>query len=274
MKLLNLVTKLAVSLFLLISIVACNSTSQEKADNTPRKEKDFLYGLTELEPQDYDSLSKVGLFGAGTVPFYSEDGELIPISKRMEILSSGNYSTTIYVDSNKNINLWTVRLMTNEEKRKVYDTTIAQNQNKDFLNKNAIPFKVKDLNGQEYSLDNLKGKIIVMNFWFLGCYPCVHEIPELNKLVSKYGSNEVVFLAFALDKKEKLETFLKQNSFNYKIIPESKSIHEIYGISACPTQVIIDQESKIRYHSLVSVRPDMENEIEKEIKKLITKGKK
>ena len=47
-------------------------------------------------------------------------------------------------------------------------------------------FKTTDMNGNKINTQDLKGKTIVMNFWFINCPPCRTEIPHLNKLVDKY----------------------------------------------------------------------------------------
>ena len=54
-------------------------------------------------------------------------------------------------------------------------------------------FAAVDMNGNSYSLGILKGKVVVINFWFVECKPCVIEMPELNEIVEKYKSEEVVF---------------------------------------------------------------------------------
>jgi cytochrome oxidase Cu insertion factor (SCO1/SenC/PrrC family) len=48
-----------------------------------------------------------------------------------------------------------------------------QNQS-DLVGTKALGFSATDINGKEYSLDSLKGKIIVMNFWFIQCKPCIN----------------------------------------------------------------------------------------------------
>ena len=63
----------------------------------------------------------------------------------------------------------------------------------------APDFSAADMNGKTYSLSSLKGKIVVINFWFVECKPCLIEMPDLNEIVEKYKSEEVVFLAFALN---------------------------------------------------------------------------
>jgi len=44
-------------------------------------------------------------------------------------------------------------------------------------------FEFKDMNGNLYTLASLKGKVVVLNFWFSTCVPCIEEVPELNMLV-------------------------------------------------------------------------------------------
>jgi thiol-disulfide isomerase/thioredoxin len=110
----------------------------------------------------------------------------------------------------------------------------------------APEFESNLLNGKKISSYEFKGKIRVLNFWFTGCGPCKQEIPELNELVKKYKSKNVVFLAFALDKdKQLLNKYLKQNPFNYDIIPDSRNIVETYKVSAYPTHIIVNKDGKI-----------------------------
>ncbi|MCG8583048.1 MAG: TlpA family protein disulfide reductase [Bacteroidales bacterium] len=113
----------------------------------------------------------------------------------------------------------------------------------------AIPFNVKDINGTRFALEELKGKIVVINFWFIDCPPCVMEIPVLNQMVEHFKNDDIVFLAMALDSEEHLKTFLKTTSFEYNIIPNCKDIVTAYGIKTSPGHVVIDKNSQIIYTS-------------------------
>ena len=73
----------------------------------------------------------------------------------------------------------------------------------------APAFKAATLDGANVSLENLKGKITVLNFWFINCGPCRGEMPELNKIVDEFKEH-VRFLAFATDSAEDLRDFLKK----------------------------------------------------------------
>lgn len=107
------------------------------------------------------------------------------------------------------------------------------------------PFKFTALDGRQFDLAELRGKVVVLNFWFVACGPCRSEIPDLNKLVAEFKDKNVVFLAPALDKPEELREFLKEIPFNYQIIPHAGDFAMgQMGISAYPTHVIIDQEGR------------------------------
>jgi len=116
--------------------------------------------------------------------------------------------------------------------------------------KNFIHFKTTDLNGKKINTKDLAGKIIVLNFWFIKCPPCIMEMPELNKIVDAYRSDSsIVFIAVALDRSSELEEFLKETKFKYNIIDNGRYIADQYSIRSYPTNVIVDPEGKVYFHT-------------------------
>jgi len=114
--------------------------------------------------------------------------------------------------------------------------------------KTAAPaFKVTSLSGKQYELSALRGQVVVLNFWFIGCAPCKAEIPGLNKLVNEFKDQGVVFLAFAADPAEDLRSFLKKTEFDYEIVSEefSSTMIDQLNIDPFPTHIIIDREGNI-----------------------------
>jgi len=86
-------------------------------------------------------------------------------------------------------------------------------------------FAALDMNGNRVELSALRGKVVVVNLWFIGCPNCMDEIKELNQLVNDYkGKSDVVFLGLAASKKEDLVKFLVKNPFAYEIIPNAQMI--------------------------------------------------
>jgi thiol-disulfide isomerase/thioredoxin len=61
------------------------------------------------------------------------------------------------------------------------------------------PFSYKTIENEQVSQEKLPGKVVVMNFWFQSCTPCLNELPGLNKLAETYKDSDVVFLAFGRD---------------------------------------------------------------------------
>jgi thiol-disulfide isomerase/thioredoxin len=112
-------------------------------------------------------------------------------------------------------------------------------------------FSASDMNGKLVDTKQLKGKVLVINFWFTTCPPCKAERPYLNKIVDDYKSDSnVVFIAIALDQKEQLEPYLKEYEFKYNVIPAGKKIADSYDIQGYPTQVIVDKEGKVAFHTV------------------------
>ena len=134
----------------------------------------------------------------------------------------------------------------------------------DLLGKPALPFSVTDINGNNYSLESLKGKVIVINFWFVECKPCVMEMPELNKLVEKFNNKDVVFLGFAMNEKDKIEQFLKKTKYKYNIIPGAKDVIGTYGVTSFPMHIVIDKNSIITF-AVNGLGPTTIEDLEKEI---------
>lgn len=114
------------------------------------------------------------------------------------------------------------------------------------LSKPAPDFLLKDVNGRSWKMSSLKGKVVVLNFWFTECKPCIQEMPDLNALRQKFIGKPVVFLALALNASSNVKDFLKANSFTYDILPDAKIATERYGIYAWPTHMVIDKAGLVK----------------------------
>ncbi len=85
-----------------------------------------------------------------------------------------------------------------------------------------IDFSGRDMNGKMVSMSDLRGKVVVVNLWFINCPNCLSEIKALNQVVKDYQSNkDVVFIAPAASPQRELEAFLKKNPFDYQVLPDS-----------------------------------------------------
>ncbi|HKQ78984.1 MAG TPA: TlpA disulfide reductase family protein [Blastocatellia bacterium] len=105
-------------------------------------------------------------------------------------------------------------------------------------------FSVTSLEGKKYEFAALRGKVVVINFWYIGCGPCKAEMPELNRLVKDYAGKEVVFLALTFDDAENLRAFLKQTPFTYEIIPDSQGLVDQLSLTAFPAHYVLNQRGE------------------------------
>lgn len=211
-----------------------------------------IQNLKKAGPEDIDT-SKPIMLNPSITPMYFEDFEVIKEDEFMKIMMAGDYIPEPYVNNEKEVKAFVFRKATENEKAKMKEMQLGS-QNPDqitneLLGKEAFSFSVTDIYGKKYTLERLKGKIIVANFWFIECKPCVMEMPELNTLVDKYKDKDVVFIGFAVNDKSKIKSFLKTKSYKYNVIADSKEVADLYKVNAFPTHIIIDKNSIITYYT-------------------------
>lgn len=137
------------------------------------------------------------------------------------------------------------------EEKKVRDTqqkeALKERKNafKELNNTILDSLELKDINNESYTLDSLKNKVIVLNFWFVKCKPCVAEIPDLNKIREKYKDKDVAFFAITFDSKKILNEFTQKKQFDFILIPSAFKTIQQFKIQSYPTTIIIDKKQKI-----------------------------
>jgi thiol-disulfide isomerase/thioredoxin len=253
-------------LITLLLYVSCGSNRREPySGNLMVKNPHFLDGLTQLEDGETRSLS----FDSN-LQFYTWDGVLIPLEVVIKNSYSGNYIVQhTYVDKNNQLKLAVVAPMPEDIKKRRMEMEENLGKPNVLVGKKALPFAANDMDGHAFTHQQ-QGYVIVMNFWFMACGPCVQEMPELNQLVKKYQHKKVRFLGFASDKKEKLVPFLAKHPFSYHVIPASTEISDLYEVKVCPTHIIIDKNSTIKYYSTGSFNSTTIKDFEKEINQALT----
>lgn len=177
-------------------------------------------------------------------------GTVYPASIWRPLLSTGKY-TLRAEDPNDEKTAFKLIRLTDEEVKRRFDNLARPRESTYFTTgKKPQTFSGKDLNGNKYRLKDLAGKVVVLNFWFIGCGPCRLEMPELNKVVDEYkDSSNVVFIAIALDAQRDVETFLEKLPFKYNIISDGRYISSIYGVTGYPTHAVIDKTGVVVFHT-------------------------
>ena len=115
-------------------------------------------------------------------------------------------------------------------------------QNQPMANIQATDFNLQllDIDGKVVSLEDLKGKVIFLNFWATWCPPCIAEMPNIAQLHEEMG-DEVAFVMLSLDDDfEKAKAFNKRKGFNLPIYALASPLPAMYESSAIPTTYVID----------------------------------
>ena len=130
---------------------------------------------------------------------------------------------------------------------------------KAMLNKPAADFTLTDLHGRQWSLKALRGKVVVLNFWYTSCPPCLEEMPQLNEITKMYTPDKVVFLALTFNDAAKVQSFLQTHEFSYTILSGSKAIDQQYKVSGWPTSLVINKKGIVTFAANIS--PDIKRDL-------------
>lgn len=112
----------------------------------------------------------------------------------------------------------------------------------------APEFELKSVDGSAFRLSELRGRVVLLNFWATWCIPCRAEIPELNEMHRELESKGLTIIGASWnDSPELLRRFEKDIKIEYKVLLDAESIQNKFGgIPSLPTTYIIDREGQIR----------------------------
>ena len=177
-------------------------------------------------------------------------GVVYPFAIWQKLIMTGEYVVKT-LNANTNPPEFLLRRLSDAEIKARLDNAPKPLESKFFQTGSTIKnAKLVTLDRKKYSLKELTGKVVVLNFWFINCPPCRMEIPHLNKMTETYkGRDDVVFLAIALDEAYELKKFLKEMPFHYGIVDAGRYISSQYGITSYPTHVVLDKTGKIIFHT-------------------------
>ncbi|MCC8424289.1 TlpA disulfide reductase family protein [Mucilaginibacter sp. UR6-11] len=149
-------------------------------------------------------------------------------------------------------------LLLDSIQRNISKTYRTETEKKMMANADAHDFNLKDINGKNISLFDLKGKVVVLDFWATWCAPCIASMPAMEKITKEHP--EVVFLFIATqetgtDAETRVRSYVKTHNFPENALmdfpsptnPKIFSLAASYKITGIPAKVIIDPHGRERF---------------------------
>ncbi len=125
----------------------------------------------------------------------------------------------------------------------------AKSSKHEELNGPAKDFTLKSRNGKNVRLSDLRGRVVMLNFWASWCGPCRQEMPLLDKLAQRYEPAGFSLLGVNVDADKKLaDKVLKDIPVDFEILydPTSK-VSEAYKVDVMPSSIMIDCDGNLNY---------------------------
>jgi peroxiredoxin len=107
-------------------------------------------------------------------------------------------------------------------------------------------FTLADLNGKKWSLRELRGSVVLVNFWATWCPPCRKEMPDLEALYRRFAAKGLVILAISDEDAGKVQPFIAERRFTYPILLDpGRKVNETMRIEGIPQSYVYDRSGRM-----------------------------
>jgi thiol-disulfide isomerase/thioredoxin len=134
----------------------------------------------------------------------------------------------------------------------------------------APDFTLKSRSGENVKLSELRGEVVMINFWASWCGPCRQEMPLLEDLYSKYSDLGFTLLGVNVEEdSSKADELLREIPVSFPVLFDNKNeVTKLYKVVAMPSTIMVDRDGNMRYLHR-GYLPGYEEEYKKQVKELI-----
>ncbi|WMS88505.1 TlpA family protein disulfide reductase [Pleionea litopenaei] len=138
------------------------------------------------------------------------------------------------------------------------------------MNQPAPDFTLKSSTGENVKLSELRGNVVMINFWASWCGPCRQEMPLLDEFYKKYSKLGFVLLGVNVEEdSSKAAGYLSEVPVSFPILYDNtNSVSKMYDVDAMPSTVLVDREGNLRFLHR-GYKPGDEKEYKRLMKKLM-----
>lgn len=112
-------------------------------------------------------------------------------------------------------------------------------------------FTLTDLPGQTWTLSQLRGKVVLVNFWATWCPPCRKEMPDLETLYNRFKGQGLVILAISDEDLDKVQPFITERKITYPVMLDpGRKVNEMFQVEGIPKSFVYNREGKLVAQSI------------------------
>jgi peroxiredoxin len=112
-------------------------------------------------------------------------------------------------------------------------------------------FTLTDLQGHAWTLKDLSGKVVLVNFWATWCPPCQKEIPDLETLYERFKDQGLLILAISDEDTSKVKPFMEKRKVSYPVLLDpGRKVNELFQIEGIPKSFVYDRSGKLVAQSI------------------------
>ena len=121
----------------------------------------------------------------------------------------------------------------------------------DDQHRNEANFTLTDLTGKTWTLKDLRGKVVLVNFWATWCPPCRKEMPDLETLYNRFGQQGLVILGISDEDAATVSPFIAKQGTSYPILLDpGRKVNELFQIEGIPKTFIYGRDGKLVAQSI------------------------
>jgi peroxiredoxin len=114
-----------------------------------------------------------------------------------------------------------------------------------------VDFTLSDLQGNPWHLRDLKGKVVLVNFWATWCPPCRKEMPDLQALYDRYKDQGFVVVSISDEEAAKVQPFIAERKITYPVLLDpGRKINDLFQVEGIPKSFVYNREGKLVAQSI------------------------